>query len=402
MSFTRLFLISLIAALLGFNGYWLYRNRPAESLKTIDGWIARGNTQAAEPALRHLLVASPHHGDARMRLARLLAKRDDYLDCARELRQVPFWFRDKPEALFLEGQAYKLANGARDAEQAWKECALDDPLHPKPPQFQNGAARELIGYYLLENRLEEARETLWRSHDFGDPADRPGILIMRMRAELERISHEECLAKLRKFVAVNSEDWQARRALAFEEQWINNEPESDKHIQACLKARPDDASVWRTYLDILHQRGSRESLQAAIARLPSPAVDQDPEIWKYRGLAREWSNNLEGAAEAFRKAIALNPLEAEYFYKLGVVEQRLGRSGEAGEHTRQSKRLRLAFGAMRDAYFDLLKVAQKSRPGTSDYNAAVERLADACDSLGWLREAKAWRQVVAQPLAASA
>ena len=396
MSLIRLVLFSLIAALLGFNGFWLYRNRPAESLKTIDGWIARGNTQAAEPALRRLLVASPHNGDARMRLARLLASRDDYLNCAYELRQVPFWFRDKPEALFLEGQAYKLTNRARDAEEAWKECSLDDPLHPKPPQFQNGAARELIGYYLLENRLDEARETLWRGYDFGSPADRPGILLMRMRAELERISHEECLAKLRRFVAVNPEDWQARRALAFEEQWINNESEADKHIQACLKARPDDPKVWRTYLDILHQRGNRESLLAAISLIPT-AINQDPEIWKYRGLAREWSGDLEAAAEAFRKAIALNPLEAEYFYKLGGVEQRLGLTDQAGEHGRQSKQLRRAFGAMRDAYHELMKITQNSRLGAPDYNAAVERLAAACESLGWLREAKAWRELIAPP-----
>jgi Flp pilus assembly protein TadD len=364
-------------------------------MKSINAWIVRGRLDDAERALRDLLRRSPDHGEARMKLARLLARHADYLGCAEQLHRVPYWWPAKAEALFLEAQAYKLIDRARDAEAAWKACIADDSLHPVPPRIFHGAARELIGLYILEGRLDEARRTVWRAYEASDRADRPGILVMRMRAELERIAHEEAVAKLRRYVGTTPDDWEARRALALEEQWAGDQAAANRHMAACLKARPADPVVWRTWLEILDQRGDHDGIQAALARLP-PSARGDAEIWKFRGLARVWAGDLAGAAEAFARAARLNPYEGEYFYRLGISEHRLGRPDQARQHTQHSRELRQAEAQLHDAYFDYLKISQKATPGDADYQAAVQRLASLCEQLGWKREADAWRQVLSE------
>ena len=159
-------------------------------------------------------------------------------------------------------------------------------------------------------------------------------------------------------------------------------------------ARPDDVAVRRTALEILYQKGDREAIKAAVAHLPAGA-DDDAELWKFRGLACEWRGDMPGEAEAFRRAVSLDPAEGEYLYKLGVAEQRAGQPEQAAQHLRRSQELRQAFPKFHDAYFDFLDILQKSHPGNSDYNAAVERLAGFCDLYGWKPEAQASRQLIA-------
>jgi tetratricopeptide (TPR) repeat protein len=383
----------LVVGLTGLNAWWSWADRPSVGVRTIDASIARGRSGDAERALRDLLRRSPDHGDARMELARLLGKRGDYLGCAGQLARVPYWWPSKAEARFLEGQSYRLVDRARDAEAAWEACVADDPLHPIAPRHFHAAARELIAHYVLEGRLVEARRTIWRAYDAAGRTDRPAILVMRMRAELERIAHEEAVARLRRFAAADPGDWEARRALALEEQLTGQEAAADREIAACLAARPADPAVWRTRLEILHRRGDLAGIRAALARLP-PSADGDPGVWKYRGLAREWDGDLAGAAEAYGRATRLNPYEPEYLYKLGTVERRLGRPGPATEHSRQSQELRQAYARLRDAYLEYIEISRRSRSGDPAYRAAVERLATLCSRLGWKREADAWRQVV--------
>jgi tetratricopeptide (TPR) repeat protein len=383
---------ALVAGLTALNVWWFWADRPSLDIKTIDAWVVRGRPDDAERALRDLLWRSPDHGDARMKLARLLGERGDYLGCAGQLHLVPFWSPAKAEARFLEGQAYRLVERARDAEAAWEACIDADPLHPAPPRHFHAAARELIAQYVLEGRLDDARRTIWRAYDAAGPTDRPAILVMRLRAELERIAHDEALSRLRQFVAADPGDWEARRALALEEQLAGHEAAADRNMAACVAANPDDPAGWRTHLQILHHRGDREGMIAVLPRLPASA-DGDAEVWKYRGLAREWVGDLAGALDAYGLAARLNPYEPEYLYKLATVEQRLGLLEPASEHARRSHQLRDALLRLREAFLAFLETSEHSEPGDAPYRAAVERLATFCGQLGMRREADAWRQV---------
>jgi tetratricopeptide (TPR) repeat protein len=391
----RLAFWGLVLTLIGLNAWWIWDRQPPVEMKTINAWLASGRLDDAERALRVQMRRSRHDGEARMKLARLLGQRGDYLGCAELLHQVPYWWPRKAEALFLEGQAYKLVDRARDAEAAWKACIAADPLHPVPSTYFRGAARELIAFYVLESRLDEARQTVWKAYDEASPPEHAGVLAMRMRAELERISHEEAVTKLRRYVSVTPDDWEARRALAREEQQTGHEDAAERNIKACLKAQPANPDVWRTWLEILQHRGDLDTLKTAVSGLPA-AADLDAEIWKYRGLARELAADLPGAQLAYRRAIELKPYEATYYYKLGLIEQRLGHPEEARNHTRQSQQLNQAYSELHNAYINYLDTAQRAKPADPDYSAAVNRLAKLCEQLGWKREADAWRGLLSQ------
>src|SRR5215831_15915282 len=91
----------LFAGLVGFNAWWYWRDtRPVAEPRTIEGWIGQGENARAESALRERLRRTPHDGGLRMSLARALAARGDLLGCARELREVPYWWPQRAEALF--------------------------------------------------------------------------------------------------------------------------------------------------------------------------------------------------------------------------------------------------------------------------------------------------------------
>ena len=380
--------------LVGWNGWMVWDTRPTAPLRTIEEWSAHGRTGEAEQELRRRLRQSPHDGAARMQLARLFAARNDYLSCARALHQVPNWWPARSDALFLEGQAWKYLHRARDAETAGEALIADDPLHPVSARYFSGAARELIARYVLENRLEDARRVLWRAYDEAAPPERRDILLMRTRAELERVAHEEAVVVLRGNATADPSDWSSRRALAVEEQIAGRPEEADRQIQAVLKARPDDSRAWRAQLEIWHLRGDRDTLKAALVRLPKSA-GADPDVWKFRGLAQTWDGHNTAAAAAFRKAVELNPREAEYLYQLGMSEQRLGLRDLAANDLQRSRRLRDDYQKIHEAYVDYQKTARPGvDPHAPEVRAAVKRLADLSERLGWTREAEAWRKTL--------
>ncbi len=384
---------ALVLALVALNAWYFWADRPAPAMKAIDAAIAGGRLYDAERDLRARLRSSPADGDARIKLARILVKRGDQLGCARELHQVAGWWPAKAEASFLEGQAFKQVDRARDAEAAWQVCIADDPLHPVPGVLLHGAAKELVVLYILESRMDDVRRTIWRAYDAATPAERPGVLVMRMRAELERIAHEESVVKLRRFVAADPEDWEARRSLAVEEQAIGDATAADAALTACLRARPSDPSLLRTRLEILNGRGDVDAIRAVIGRLP-PEADGDARIWMYRGIVRQWDEDHAGAFEAFSRSARLDPNDPEALYKLGMAEKQLGREAEAQEHLGQSRQLYQAFELLKVAYNEYAEQSRRLRRDPAGYRAAVEGLATLCRKLGWEREATAWRKEI--------
>ena len=149
-------MLGLVAAL---NAWWLVRDmRPVPELRTVGDWVRLKRYDDAEAALREHLRRSPHNGAAMIMLASVKAERGDNLGAARQLHAVPFWWPNKLDLSFLEGQLFLESGRGRDAEAAWNQCLHDDPLHPPPPQSQvvRQAALELMKLYGRERRLGEA------------------------------------------------------------------------------------------------------------------------------------------------------------------------------------------------------------------------------------------------------
>jgi tetratricopeptide (TPR) repeat protein len=268
----------LCVALIGFNTWWYWRDaRPAPDIKTIEALMSREQYIQAESALRERLRRSRQDGDARLLLARTLAARGDTQGCALQLREIPYWWPTKAEALFPEGQAYLMADRAKNAETCWLAVIKDDPLHPSPPDITQAASHQLLGLYATENRRDDAAEVIWETYERTSPADHLALLGMRVKNELERLAPEATIGRLEHYVAADRTDWEALRALARAELALGRKEGADRDFQACLAGRPDDPRVWRDYLSMLYDLGNQDAWTALLAKV-SPSTESESEI----------------------------------------------------------------------------------------------------------------------------
>jgi tetratricopeptide (TPR) repeat protein len=390
----------LIAGLIGFNAWWYRREaRPLADARTIDGWIARGDSARAESELNERLRRAPHDVAARMTLSRVLAGRGDLLGCARELEKVPYWSPLKAEAMFRAAQALLAADRARDAEAVLLKIMDADPLHPPDAGLFHDASQELLKIYAAEDRWEDAYPVMWKAFDRAAPGDRPVMLTMRIRAELERVSQVESVKILRRYVAADPSDFEALRALANAELAIGEGAEALARMESCLRARPDDPRAWRDYLTMLQSLGDQDAFAAAIARVPRSA-DSEPEIAMFRGQVKEREGNWAGAASDYRRALELNPNLLNAHYRLATIEGRLGHREQAAPHRKRWEELREARSQLRrlnDEYRAALDAASAAEPkptAVAELRAVTKRLGSACETLGWARVAEACRQIV--------
>ena len=381
---------ALALTLLALNSWWFWRDfRPVADLKTVARWIKQGNTNEAEWTLREQIRRSPHDGEALMLLARILAQRNDNLNCARTLHKIPFWYPDKGKMLFLEAQAFKSLDRRSEAEIAWKALTAMDPLHPLPDEYVNKAVLDLMEIYALEERWDEAHALLWKAYDHAESSERPRYLIMRMRTELERVQPARAVTTLRRFVEAVPEDWEARRALAHAETASSHVAEATRLIRQCISEKPDDRRGWRELLTILHDQGDDAGLSETLARVPKLTAN-DPEIMKFQAAILERNGDWAGAVALYRRMIEAQPSNAEYLYRLATAEERTGLRKEVREHRNRSMTIRAARADLGQAFQAYLDLTRASQPDPRALANAVAKVSSLCEALGWTREAKAW------------
>jgi tetratricopeptide (TPR) repeat protein len=387
---------ALLLGLLGPNGWWLWRDAwPVVELDTVSHWIDQHRDHEAEQALRRRLARSPHDGEARTMLAKLLAQRNDSLACARELHQVPFWWPDKGKWLLMEAGAFKQSSRLRDAEAAWKTVVEDDPLHPVDPKFVTAATRDLLELYAVEGRWDDAVKLIWRSYDrTSDPAEHESFLNMRIRTELSRIVPAVAAAQMEKYLAADPADWEARRGLAKAQMALNHPDEAKRQLARCLQERPEDPHGWADYLDLLHDTGDLDGLRQAMARLPDSVADHSG-VLKHRARLLERDRQWAQAVDLYRRILQARPFERETYYRLALIEGRLGQHQPAQAHQQRAEDMRVARGELNEAYQKVLDL--QSDRNAPAYHVAVRRLAQLCETLGWHRDAEGWAQFVPVP-----
>jgi tetratricopeptide (TPR) repeat protein len=392
----RLLAAGLFVGLVAFNLWWYRRDtRPVADLRTIEEMISRKQYTQAEAALRERLRLAPHDGETRTTLGRVLAARGDLLACARELDQLPYWWPQKAEALFREAQAFLMADRARDAEAALRALLEYDPLHPTEPGLYHDAGQELMKIYATENRWEDFYDVIWKSYDHAAPEDRQLILSMRIRSELERVAPAESVKLVRRYVAADPADFEALRAMANAELAIGQKAEAIRDMEACLRGRPEDSRAWRDYLTMLQSLGEIDAFNAALARVPA-AAEVEPEIWLFRGQARERDGDWSGAAAYFRQALDLNPNLLNAQYRLAVVEERLGQREQSAVHRKRWQELREARTQLNRAdadYQAALAASLSGKPGGPSLRDSIKHLASICETLGWARAAEGWNRI---------
>lgn len=379
--------------LVGFNAWWYWHDtRPRPDLAAISRLMGKEQYVQAEQALREYLRSSPHDGEARMMLARAYAASGNLLNCARQLHEVPYWWPQKAEALYREGQSYLMINRARDAEEAWLELIKDDPLHPISPDIFHDGCQELLKLYAIQDRWEDAHPVIWRAYDRAPESEKANWLIMRMRSELERVGPKESVGQLGRYIAAAPDDWESLRALAHAELVLGERLSAERHFEECLKGRPEDVRAWRDYLAVLLEQGELDRF-LELLRDPPPSADTEPETWFFRGVASEKAGDWKTAAAHFAKAIKLNPFLAKAYYRLASAEERRGLRNEAIGHRKKSKEINEArgqFPAAYSGYFNSLDSKAKDHVSPA---TAARRVAAICETLGWLRAAEAWNRL---------
>jgi hypothetical protein len=319
--------------------------------------------------------------------------------CARELHLVPEWWPSKREALYLEGEAFLSIDRARDAEAAWTTCVDDDPLHPSMPHHRRAAAEGLIKLYAAQERWDEANAVAWKLYDRVGPSERPGVLILRLRTEVQRISPETRAKRLWRYVVADPQDWHSRRGLARAELSLGQGSDATLHIVECLKDRGEDIGTICDWLEILMARGDLAGLEDALRRLPAKA-DDEGRVWALRGFVRQTQGDGMGAVQAYRRAAGLRPHDEELLYRLALAERRVGQVEASEESLSRSKALRDARAGLLEALQDFGRVLAPAGDAAGPRLAladATDRLASLCTTLGLRREAEALRSLVPQP-----
>ncbi len=385
----------LIALIVG-NAWLFWRDRPTLDLKTLGRQVGGPQSAEAESELRRIVRKSPHDADALLLLARALATRGQTASCAEVLHRVPFWSPRKAEALYAEMLSWLEADRARLSEQAALDYLDDDPNHPYPRPNRGKVEETLLNLYALEDRWDDARDLIWRAYDASSgPSGRQLWTIHAARTHLERSNPAVAIRTLRRYVAADPQDWEARRALARAADKIGEAAEADSAIEACLAARPNDPRVWRDRLAILEARGDLPALEKASAGAP-PEADSEGEIWMVRGKLHRQARDLVGAVEAYRRAVALLPNQPSAHYQLALSEQALGHVQAATAHRARHAFLEGLAVKFSDAFNAFLD-AEEARPRKpEDVKKAALRLSDMSRNLGWTREADAWTRLAAE------
>ena len=371
------------------------QSRPVATDATISEWIRDEHFAKAEVALRERLRRSRWDNQARITLARVLAARNESLACARELHEVAFWSPEKAEARLREGQAYIKVDRARDAEQAWLATIEDDPLHPIPLNIHHDACQELLKIYAIEDRWEDAYPIIWKSYDRSPAVDHPVLLSMRLRPELERVSHKESAVILKRYLAADPEDHEAL-PLARAEAAMGQHAEATQHFQACLKKWPNDVRAGATIKHCCsNAESSIPSSHCSSSPLKVPIASPRPgctEVWPARNPA---IGRLRHKTFARRSRSTRSFLK--YYYRLSVAELRLGLPEAAAAHRQRTKEMNDARAHLLGAYSAFFVARAKGIAGLEELDAVRGRLASLCETLGWIRLAQGWNRLVLSP-----
>lgn len=381
---------TLIAANLRW--HWTF-DRPLPDLAVVEAWIRAERYDEAERACRDWLARSPHHGHVRSMLARALAGNGRYLECARTLEEIPVWWPDRHESLFRAGQAYLEAKRAADAERCLLALLPDDPLHPVPTEIFSDAGLKLIELYVTQERIDDAKSVIRQAYERASDDERPLVLGMRLRVELDRLAPQVTASDLNAYVEADPDDWRSRLALARAVEALGDRAGAESHWSRLLADRPHDPIVLRERCRTLRERGDLDALEVLLDRLPLAARDH-PAYWSDRGAIASARGDLPAAIEAFETALRRDPHRGEDHYRLALALARAGDRDRARAHVARNKRLAASFAEMEEAYTQYIEAAEAQASDNPDAPDVVRRIVEACRELGMIEESIAWARLL--------
>ena len=172
---------------------------------------------------------------------------------------------------------------------------------------------------------------------------------------------------------------------------IQTELNSDSGYGAMpnFSVSPATSPAAETVLQRLIRDQQAYTFNEALAAVPAKA-ETEPQVWMFRGEARERAGDWVTAAAHYRRALELKPNLLSVHYRLATIEARLGHSTQATAHRKRWQQLLTARSELRQAFFAYFDAQQRLPNDSPELLASLERLASICRTLGWSRSAAGW------------
>jgi tetratricopeptide (TPR) repeat protein len=326
---TLLLVVAFIIAVLSWGGGRLWEvERYQKSIGEIEAQIVAGRTGQAARNLASLLAWKPNLVDAIYLLG--------VCERARGRPEAAFeaWARIPPGSQFwgqaLLGRTELLVEHGRlgDAEQI-VELVQHDTL-----DGGSIVSMVLVPMYCQEGRFEEARrliEAQWdQLNQVGEGASEQAINFVRLYMDIGRQTPLVAAARvyLEQAAKVAPDDdrvWLGRADLAIRD---GSYDQAARWLDACLRRRPQDASVWRTKLKYAMATNQLPLMREALTHFPA---DQSTPAEIHRLAV--WLAKLRGDVESERRALELlsaaDPVDLSALERLAELAVKDGQPARA-------------------------------------------------------------------------
>ncbi len=112
--------------------------------------------------------------------------------------------------------------------------------------------------------------------------------------------------------------------------FLQSQAGDDRAAMATLEEAKKHGVLGRPLANRLALLEASNGRAAAAAALLKPLLDKtDPEIWNSLGIAKASGGDLEGALEAFRGALSVDPKNSDAYQNMGIALLQAGRTREA-------------------------------------------------------------------------
>jgi Tfp pilus assembly protein PilF len=336
-----------------------------------------------------LVEQNPRDSQALYELARARWGLGDFAGCADVAKRIPIWSGRRSAAALLAGLAMRKLHEGRRAEAEFLEAIARDPEGIAAMQ----ARMELVALYAMEERRGPFEQMVWQIYDRLDESRKLVAISMHLRLQFEQVLPETNAEALRRIVERDPSDANAIAGLASALANGNDLETARTTFERAVALAPDDAELRERYGELLNQVGDIEALSALLASV-SPETINRAATWRLVGVVAQTKRDLQGASDAFERAIERDPLDIESRHRLSQVLYQLGRRDDAARQAETRDRLRAGRDAMRSAWDTFASAFEKDPEAVTSEQLLM--LARGCAASGLESDALAIFREVAR------
>lgn len=275
--------------------------------------------EAAELYAREL-QARPDNPEALHYFGFLRYQQRAYADAARLIGAAVAVKPDMPEAHNHLGLALQAAGKHDDAIAAYRNALVLKPDYA-------GAANNLGNALATLRRFGEAIDAYRRAIEHGSALPAVHNNLGNALAMLGR--SEEAVAAYRQALALQPNYPEAHNNLGLSLAALGRRDAAAAAYRAALALRPDYVAAQRNLAVALTELGALDAAAPILRPLLDGPGRNDPALHNHFGLVLSRGNRFAEAADAFRRAVALNPNLPEVHNNLGLALAGLGRTEDA-------------------------------------------------------------------------